>query len=105
MISKTNGLIDYMNKQQKGYSTMEKHFTYDLPTSNLISFFSFRTLTMRSVSACFVLKSTKYLMVVLSTATDYAVCFLNMSTSSLSAEAESLSTNSLASRASAVGNS
>src|SRR5215216_2569472 len=63
------------------------------------------TLTMRSVPACFDLKSTKYLMVVLSTACDCVVCFLNMSTSSLNAEAESLSTNSLASRASAVGNS
>ena len=26
MISKTNGLIDYMNKQHKGYSTMERTF-------------------------------------------------------------------------------
>ena len=60
---------------------------------------------MWSVSACFVLKSTKYLMVVLSTACDCAVCFLNMSISSLSAEVESLSTTSLASRASEVGNS
>ena len=60
---------------------------------------------MRSVSACFVVKSTKYLMVFVSTASDCAVCFLNMSTSSLSAEADSLSTNSLASRASVVGNS
>ena len=39
MISKTNGLIDYMNKQHKGYSMMEEHFTYDLPSGNLISFF------------------------------------------------------------------
>ena len=26
MISKTNGLIDYMNRQHKGYSTMERTF-------------------------------------------------------------------------------
>ena len=25
MISKTNGLIDYMNKEHKGYSTLEKN--------------------------------------------------------------------------------
>ena len=33
MISKTNGLIDYMNKQHK------ERVTYDLPSGNLISFF------------------------------------------------------------------
>mgnify|MGYP005832164027 CR=1 FL=1 len=44
-------------------------------------------------------------MVVSSTACDCAVCYLNMSTSSLSAEAEPLTTTSLAPRAPAVGNS
>ena len=92
MLSKTNGLIDYMNKQHKGYSTMERTFHLWFTKWEFNFLFSFRTLTMWSVSACFILKSTKYLMVVLSTACDCVVCFLNMSTSSLSAEVESLST-------------
>ena len=73
MISKTNGLIDYMNKQHKGYSTMERTFHLWITTWEFNFLFSFRTLTIWSVSACFVLKSTKYLMVVLSTACDCAV--------------------------------
>ena len=95
MISKTNGLIDYMNEQHKSYSMMERTFHLWFTKWEFNFLFSFRTLTMWSVSAYFILKSTKYLMVVLSTACDCVVCFLNMSTSSLSAEAESLSTTSL----------
>ena len=105
IISKTNSLINYMNKRHKGYSTMERTFHLWFTKWEFNFLFSFRTLTMRSVSACFVLKSTKHLMVVLRNAYDCVVCFLNMSTSSLSAEEESHFTTSLASRAWAVGNS
>ena len=97
--------IYYMNKQHKGHSTMENTFHLRFRIWDLCLLFSARTLTMLAVSACFVLKSTKYLTVFVSTACDCAVCFLKMSTSSLSAEAHSLSTDSSASRASTVGNS
>ena len=39
MISKTNGLIDYMNNNTKVIQLWKEHFTYDLPSRNLISFF------------------------------------------------------------------
>ena len=58
-ISKTNGLIDYMNKQHKGYSMMETTFHLWFTKWEFNFLFSFRTLTMWSVLACFVLKSTK----------------------------------------------
>ena len=53
MISKTNGLIDYMNKQHKGYLTMERTFHLWFTKWEFNFLFSFRTLTIRSVSASF----------------------------------------------------
>ena len=60
MISKTNGLVDYMNKQHKGYSMMEKTFDQWFTKWDFNFLFPFRTLAMQPVLAYFVLKSTKY---------------------------------------------